>query len=166
MKTTPNDSCLSGPILKMLWCFPLSPLWIATNRQQKQHLTSNPNPPTPQTHHLAATYHQGHHLHQPTFHHDHPSSPNGGHDCQRPGAKRTKRRRSCRTSCGSSSKSRSSRRRWPRCRWRLPLVTFDGDVRRFGCSTGVVGDIGGALRKMLGKGGKEGNLTRKVGVCL
>lgn len=165
MKTTPNDSCLSGPILKMLWCFPLSPLWIATNRQQKQHLTSNPNPPTPQTHHLAATYHQGHHLHQPTFHHDHPSSPTAPRPT--PGAKRTKRRRSCRTSCGSSSKSRSSRRRWPRCRcrcrcwWRSTVsVTFRLVL------TGVVGVYRGSFKKNVGEGGKEGNLTRKVGVCL
>lgn len=122
---TPNDSCLSGPILKCCVFFPFH--HSDTNKPPtKTPLTSNPNPPTPQTHHLAATYQPG------TPHHLTTQLPNGPSFTQRgppsclPGAKRTKRRRSCRTSCGSSSKSRSSRRRWPRCRWLL--LVFDGDV--------------------------------------
>ena len=152
MKTTPNDSCLSGPILKMLWCFPLSPLWIATNRQQKQHLTSNPNPPTPQTHHLAATYHQGHHLHQPTFHHDHPTFPTAPRlPCQAP---------SGRSGAGlagrvaEAHRSRGARdadgRGWRCC----------AAVRRW-CSTfrlfhGGGGVYRGSFKKNVGEGGKRG----------
>ena len=44
-------------------------------------------------------------------------------------------------------------------------LLFDGDVRRFGFDGGG-GVYRGSFKKNVGEGGKEGNLTRKVGVCL